>query len=300
MKLIVNFHVIDDHNIGDRLSAPVEYFDFPGFETIKADIRKIDDFINAYQDKLTLYDRVVFIIGGGGLLFSRFLDSFQKLKIICPKATLIAWGIGQQIYLNQSLLTPKEFPYGDYLEGFDMIGIRDYEQDYSWVPCASCLHPLFDLKREIKHEFVVFSHKKFQLHINGLPRITNDSSSFQEVLDFLGSGETILTSSYHGAYWGTLLGRKVLAFPFSSKFYTLKHSPGLYPIQQWTQFSRKITLFGKTLYQKYDKNKFTCSIKEWKAELKNCQFYPHSLRECRDQNKLYYAQLLEFLQGSST
>lgn len=296
MRLIVNFYVIDDHNIGDRLSAPLEYFEFPGFETIKVDIRKIDDFIKAYQNKLTLYDRIVFIIGGGGLLFNRFLESFQKLKSICPKASLIAWGIGQQIYLNQNRPIPKEFPYGDYLEGFDKVGIRDYEQGYSWIPCASCLNPLFDLNREIKHEFVVFSHKKFQIHINGLPRITNDSLSFQDVLDFLGSGETILTSSYHGAYWGTLLGRKVLAFPFSSKFYTLKHSLGLYPVEKWEQFSRKITLFGKTLYQQYDSHKFTCSIDGWNAALKNCQSYPNSLRECREQNQLYYAQILEFLQ----
>ena len=113
-----------------------------------------------------------------------------------------------------------------YLDGVDLVGIRDYDVGLPWVPCASCMHPEFDRPRSPKHEVVVFSHKKFRLNIKGLPTFTNKEVDFRAVLDFLGSGETILTSSFHGAYWGTLLGRKVLAFPFSSKFFWLKAPSG--------------------------------------------------------------------------
>jgi len=37
----------------------------------------------------------------------------------------------------------------------------------------------------------------------------------------LGSGETIITNSFHGAYWALLMGRKVLIYvPWCSKFVT--------------------------------------------------------------------------------
>ena len=45
-------------------------------------------------------------------------------------------------------------------------------------------------------------------------------------IHYVGSTNYIITNSYHGAYWGTLLGKKVmLVGPWSSKFYGLKHRP---------------------------------------------------------------------------
>jgi hypothetical protein len=304
IPLIINVHVIDPHNIGDTLSAPVNYFDFPGFEVLKADIRHLEKFVQAHFEELQNRDRIYIIVGGGGLLFTRFFRAFQQLKSLFPQAFLIAWGIGQQIY-EQTMDREKilqDFPYADYLERFNIIGIRDYGLAHEahsprieWVPCASCLHPLFDVPREIKHPYVVFSHQKFQLNFPAFPRMTHDCQDFKAVLDFLGSGEIILTSSYHGAYWGTLLGRKVLAFPFSTKFQTLKHSPAVYPVAKWTPSNFQIHLFGKTLYQRLNLKKFTCSLEDWQSFVPQCQTYPQALGECRERNQQFFQQLLQSL-----
>ena len=236
--------------------------------------------------------------GGGGLLYTRFQSYFKTLREYRKSGNigkLIAWGMGQQSYNLDNLDNLAKFEYNSYLDSFDLSGIRDYGQALPWLPCASCMHPAFDRPRKIKHELVVFSHKKFQVNIPGLPRLTNANQSFEQVLDFLGSGETIITSSYHGAYWGILLGRKVLAFPFSTKFYTFKHLPTLYPSKKWKQASWKFLIFKKQIYQHWYKNKFFCDCSDWQTLLKDCQAYPDSLEECRKENQKFYEQCLEML-----
>lgn len=290
MSKIINSYVIDNTNIGDLFSAPYQYFEFPGYNFENIDIRNLT--ANHIQGKHV-------IIGGGGLAFSRFLETFQVLSQqrtnhANHQTKLIIWGIGQQIYHDYSALDIKNFDYTPYTEGFDLVGIRDYHYG-NWVPCASCMHPSFDKKREVKHEFVVFSHKKFQIEFPPFPRMTNCNQNLEEILDFLGSGETILTSSYHGAYWGTLLGRKVLAFPFTSKFYTLKHLPGIYPVQKWFQAQFKVSLFGKTLHESFYENKFICHHPDWREFLKKSQTYPESLAENRDRNRYFYEQVMDLL-----
>jgi hypothetical protein len=280
MTAIVNLHVIDPDNIGDLLSAPTHYFDFPGCVSA-ADLRYVTG--EPTQNHL--------IVGGGGLLFSRFLESFQTLSQ-SQRGQLIAWGIGQQTYGNFDPKTIQSFKYSEYLDRFDLVGIRDINMGYNWVPCASCMHSAFDQPRSIKHEFVVFSHRKFQIHMDGFPRMTHANDRLEAVLDFLGSGETILTSSYHGAYWGTLLGRKVLAFPFSSKFATFKHQPGLYPVQRWFNPGRKIQVWGKVLHDSRDKSRLVCETEGWRSATQDCPIYPESLAECRDRNQWFYQQVL--------
>ncbi|MCG6134761.1 MAG: polysaccharide pyruvyl transferase family protein [Nostoc sp. LLA-1] len=287
MKSIINYHVIDPTNIGDLFSAPTKYFSFPGYTVEQADIRTIN--IDDIRDKHI-------IVGGGGLLYSPFLDSFAKLIESKAHTKLIAWGIGQQAYGTSGKIQELDnFDYSQYLKNFDLVGIRDFNHKYNWVPCSSCMHPGFDKKREIKHEFVVFSHKKFQIKIGNFPHLTNNNQDIAEILDFLGSCETILTSSYHGAYWGTLLGKKVLSFPFSSKFSTLKHPTGIFPIQKWVQNKFKLSIFNKTLLELHYKNKFSCKIDNWQHYLKDCKSYPESLSENRERNHWYYSQILDTL-----
>ncbi|MGB3190723.1 MAG: hypothetical protein WBB43_15030 [Limnoraphis sp.] len=290
MKTIANYHVIDPTNIGDLLSSPLNYFDFPGYEVSKIDIRTLDK-AEAEDDSQSLLTHHA-IVGGGGLMFDRFLNHFQRLQARKNGYRLVLWGAGHQIYqLDRSV----QFDYTPYLEQFDCVGIRDFDLGYDWVPCVSCMHEAFDRQYSIQHEFVVFSHKKFQITIDKFPRKTNESENFEEIIRFLASGETILTSSFHGAYWGTLLGRKVLAFPFTSKFFTLKHPVALYPVEKWRQPKRQIKLFGKTLYQHFDETKFLCETEDWRSHLDQCQSYPNSLQECRERNRWFYNQVMNNL-----
>lgn len=286
LPLLTNLHVVDHSNIGDLLSAPLKYFQFPGYQCEIQDLRTIDshDVSNTHV-----------IVGGGGLLYKRFLPQIETVNAKVDKRKLIFWGVGQQHYVsNRSALKP--FDYKPYTSQGHLVGVRDDHMSHDWVPCVSCMHSAFDKLRKPQHELVVFSHKKFQIDMPGIPRMTNASSSFEEVLDFLGSGETILTSSFHGAYWGTLLGRKVLAFPFSSKFFTLRHPITIYPIDRWTQIKWQLKVFGKVLYTvKHEQGKLTCGSANWRQYLKNTVAYPDSLQECRERNHWFYQQALQIL-----
>ena len=51
----------------------------------------------------------------------------------------------------------------------------------------------------------------------------NGSGDLNGALAFLASGETVITSTYHGAYWGLMLGRKVIVVPWATKFLGFRH-----------------------------------------------------------------------------
>ena len=284
MPKLINLHVLDEKNVGDLLSSPLRYFDFPGYNCEARDLRTFDT--------QNIKDAHI-IIGGGGLLFKRFLPNIEAVYKDKGVGQHIFWGVGQQSYqITQKIA----FDYEPYTSRSNLVGVRDDNMIHPWVPCVSCMHPSFDKPRTTEHEFVIFSHKKFQINIPGIPRITNEESDFDKVLDFLGSGETILTSSFHGAYWGTLLGRKVLAFPFSSKFFTLRHQPALYPVKKWSRNRWKFSIFGKTLYSlNHNGEKLACDISNWREYVREIQVFPNSLKECRSRNQWFYERVMTTL-----
>ena len=70
----------------------------------------------------------------------------------------------------------------------------------------------------------------FLKKINGLDYPTIDMNltkhKIDEIIRFIAESEIILTSSYHGAYWGFLLNKKVVINGnWSTKFDTLKYQP---------------------------------------------------------------------------
>jgi hypothetical protein len=289
---LTNYHVVDHSNIGDLMSSPLMYFDFPGFDCQTSDLRDINDKLD---NSPSILQNQIAILGGGGLLFERFLPSIQSLQNSSSITASIIWGAGQQRYGSIKSVNFQEFDYASYTDTFKLVGIRDFDCGYDWVPCVSCMHPSFDKVRSPCHEYVVFSHKKFQISFPEFPRMTNENADMDSILDFLGSGETILTSSFHGAYWGTLLGRKVLAFPFSSKFFTLKHRPAFHSIKKWSNTQWKLSIFNKVLYELKYKNKFTCSLEGWQRSSQRIQAYPDSLEECREQNRNFHEKVLDVL-----
>lgn len=64
-------------------------------------------------------------------------------------------------------------------------------------------------------------------------KITKKKNALEKAIKFLSEAEYIITNSFHGAYWATLLNRKVIVLPFSKdgnikfsdKFLTLKYKP---------------------------------------------------------------------------
>ena len=231
---IINYSRCDDrHNVGDAHSSPLRYFDF-GRPVL-------------YRDILTVAASSVFsdprqpvIVGGGGLFFPRWTEKIRRLTERCI-GPLIVWGAG----VNEHHKVTSALP--EYLRRFNLVGIRDFGLGYEWVPCASCMHHGFDKPRTIKHEIVVYSHHCHLLPLREFPSLANNSMDLVTVLDFLGSADVILTNTYHGAYWGILLGRKVIAFPFSSRFHYLKYKIPLCSWQTWRDFVRHARTFPGAL-----------------------------------------------------
>ncbi len=140
------------------------------------------------------------------------LDQFTKTN------KCIAWGIGHNFHNGET-----KIDYKNYLSNFRLIGVRDFGF-HQHVPCASCMSNVFDKKYEITNETVIYEHHEHPINMD-FPKMTNLGINLEEKIKFLGSAETIITSSYHGAYWGMLLNRKVkVEIPFSSKFYGFKNN----------------------------------------------------------------------------
>lgn len=80
------------------------------------------------------------VILGGGLIDN--VDFDQNIIAISNSKfnKLIIWGAGFNRHFTESS-TSKII-----LSKADLIGIRDWDFGYDWVPCPSCMHPIFDKK----------------------------------------------------------------------------------------------------------------------------------------------------------
>jgi hypothetical protein len=215
--------VVIDNNAGETLVSPFDYFDFP-VETVKLNLGSNDFDYESLEGKFIVY-------GGGGAIHIPSEDYndgiFKGVEIISDLSPwLVAWGVGHNIHGSTKIKYPESF-----LTKFRLIGVRDIGQvgvlkdgqhhNLPWVPCVSCMDELFHHKYEIKHSIVATGHFLDSYNL-GVPSIEHVGTPAEEVIPFIASGETVLTNSYHGAYWGLLLNRKVIVFnPMSSKFYGL-------------------------------------------------------------------------------
>lgn len=138
------------------------------------------------------------------------------------------WGAGHN---SSNFIKFKEIRWPRELARFTKVGIRDYDEfsKFQWAPCASCMHPALEKKYAIKNDVIWFEHKKQLIKDFGddaIPRFINSGSNVEQTIELLGSANIILTNSYHGAYWGTLLKKRVIVIgAWSSKFSWLKHQP---------------------------------------------------------------------------
>jgi hypothetical protein len=202
----VNLHVLNTPNIGDRKCAPSLYFNSAG---------KNQDLWQAGAQGGPL------IIGGGGLLHPSFTAKLASL-VEQSNGPKIVWGVGTNTHgVNHQAQQA-------WLDSCDLIGLRDWGSGRRWVPCASCMSPEFDRDEPPKYRAVVYRHAGEADNIPdrmGLPTLTNHASNLSDVVSFLLSGEFVITNTYHGMYWATLLRRKVIVYPFSSRHFFLKHQP---------------------------------------------------------------------------
>jgi hypothetical protein len=253
MKNRFNLHHRTTLNTGDLVCAPSLYFD------LDCEVKDLWTFAQPPDSQI--------IIGGGGLFSGSFLPFMENSISQASKGVL--WGIGTNVHN-----APKE-PYPSWIKDC-LVGLRDYPNDFAWVPCPSCMNGAFDRKYKVEREFVVYRHHKDPdslLPPFDAPTLTNSvegansiDAAFERAVSFLGSAEYVITDTYHGAYWATLLGRKVIVYPFSTR-------------HRWTKF--KYPLLGP--------------LDDWRAAFKEAVAYQHALEECRAANLLFYRRVMKFL-----
>ena len=224
------------------------------------------------------------IFGGGGLMgFDGHDKHTRALEILRQYAAsggrVVLWGVGHNRTQDFSawLQSVGSQPYGD-LEGLH-VGVRDFGTAWRWVPCASSLHEGFDASRPAPDVPVVaFLHGGLSVDehdLAGIPLMKNFATksdlkkrrTLDGVLDFLSRGEVVLTNSYHGAYWATLLGRRVIAVPNSSKFLAFRHAPAMVP-----------------------------ELSRWRSVMGDARPYPTALRDAREANWDYFSSLRSILE----
>ncbi|BEU99984.1 hypothetical protein [Novosphingobium olei] len=236
----------DETNVGDAFCAPSRYFDITGPEQ---DILELD------QQGLS----GVVIVGGGGLIAQTFAPAMTALAECRPRLdALIGWGMGESLHVDRKggMVMPFAGALPDYLGAYDLLGVRDFGTPYRWTPCASCMSPEFDRVRDQPTKpFVIYEHKRIPVPIDGQDRLTNDGNDISGVLDFLASGEVVITNSYHGAYWATLLGRRVVAIPNMSKLYRLKHAPAVGRAEHWRQLAEVAVAYPEALAECREANR---------------------------------------------
>lgn len=275
--MLINLHRLNTNNVGDLRCAPALYFqdrlpmqriEILGFSPQEAPEE---------ADRMAWTQRVenarAIILGGGGLLnidfFEPALTHISSIKRVNQK--IIIWGAGHNAWIINDW---RELKPNISLEkyNFDLIGIRDDNQPFDWVPCVSCMDPIFTKSKTSKYEIGLYAHVDTiktpdlnqRLPVN-LPTLDN-SASFDEAISFIGDCEMILTDSYHGVYWATLLGKRVIAFPSSSKFYDFRHPVPL------------------------------CDPSDWKRYRRVSVAYPEALAECRDANERFANKVAALVQ----
>lgn len=215
-------------NVGDGAAVPtrcLEAFNpsvYPRASDVEVDLTTVQ------SDFFQKSGASAAVVGAGGFLMPSLLAFLHALLHAKPARPVVVWGVGSNYPMD---LQGPEYPH--WLGNATLIGLRDIGSPYQWTPCPSCLHPGLRRSRAKTRRVVVYEHRENPLPTKlGFPWIANDApGGLDEVLDFLGSAEVVVTNSYHGAYWGTLLGaRVVVANPFSTKFGRLPWSPPVWTV----------------------------------------------------------------------
>jgi len=311
-------HAMDENNPGDWWSTPKHYF--PKFKNATVShVKNFDQDIGKID---------VLVYGGGDLLSSannKYRKWLEKTITEYQPRKLVGWGLG---------LSPEYFKMegNQLLKNFDYLGCRlpvldpnffhkmhiKEMDNYEYVPCASCLHPVFDdNNEEIRHDIGILHHKNWPINnrwIRGAlgdssyQQIFNSPNNIENMVDFIKKSDRIITSSYHGAYWSMLLGKKTLVVkqPLHvmppevqdtrfKMFNIHKDQNQIYRELELNRFRKyKIPASWKfssrTLGFADNKVKrFLHSINNWEYAVQDKNF----LTECREKSKNFYSKVFE-------
>lgn len=236
-------HLATTPNVGDRACSPARYFDWG------------DKLVQDYGQTVPATKLAIF---GGGQTFRQAAHG-AVFDALAAQHRII-WGIGissrQRARLEFDMMADAATLISSRVK--DTPGCR-------FVPCVSAMAHHFDAPPQPRHAVVLFWHHTKSQRLqrpDTIPALSNHGSSLATSLDFIASGETVVTNSYHGTYWAMCLGRKVLCLPFSDKFTGFLDDPE------------------------------TASADEWPAHLSRARRHPEILDHARAANRAFHADVM--------
>jgi len=259
---IINIHHTANRNIGDRYCRPLDYFPEVCHGWRVRDVAATD---RARIDSLR---GQIVILGGGGMLHP-WPWEHVLYPLLAGGNRVIAWGIGHHHdavhshsgTIERNWRSSVKHYLTDYdLSRFALCGLRDVVDWPIYAPCSTCMHPVFDAPVKPTQDYVLYEHGDLEpIDIDGLPRMSNTGPArIEEVATFLASGRTVITNTYHGAYWATLLGRRVAVYePWCTKFSLMR-----YPLVE-------------------------CTRDDWRERSSSAPMYPGALAECRSATRAF-------------
>jgi hypothetical protein len=261
MILFVNR--LSDPNIGDRLANPIQYFRHLFLDAEACEIHMSGTPEATSLAKILKKRASGLVIGGGGLLGQPYFNADLKFWCDAFEGPKIFWGGGHNSHDPHGLkfAQASKVRYSG-IQRFDIVGLRDSGSPYAWVPCVSCMHPAQKMSRGSGRRYAFLLHRDTRANPNFLAELSppddamvvyNDEP-FSVVLGAIRQSGAVVTNSYHGAYWSTLTGRKVVVVGGGTKVTMMKHSPAY------------------------------AAPSGWKAALESAHIYPDALEECRQVN----------------
>ncbi|MCU0858669.1 MAG: hypothetical protein MUC65_09740 [Pontiellaceae bacterium] len=164
---------------------------------------------------------------GGGVYKDFGVKALPSKGIPIKKSVM--WAVGQSLCSGVDKLdVVTSLPYADWATR----DVDAVESESRYLPCASCMHPMLDQP----------GGKETLLFLNADSKVIGDPSAHENLQfmarhrgwnllfnncsaavfsDALACSGTVVTNSYHGAYWGLLSGRSVVLMGYSSKFRSL-------------------------------------------------------------------------------
>tara|TARA_B100000123_G_C25736728_1_gene431811 strand:+ start:234 stop:1898 length:1665 start_codon:yes stop_codon:yes gene_type:complete len=218
-------------NAGDYYCSPRLFYGFNDYKIEYLEYTDNWDSINKTKNSIVIF-------GGGGIIDTN-KDRSKYYKTLEKSNVYFHWGSGSnKLNLKEVnwMPSPNEIDIcDDIFENFIFVGRRDYLKNYydnhEYVPCVSCKIGLLQNNYEIKRRIGIIQHMWLKQITNlNYPTISMDLNKYNinEIIKFIGESEIIITGSFHGAYWGHLMQKKVIINgSWSSKFDTLKYKPTL-------------------------------------------------------------------------
>ncbi len=195
----VFLHIRNTRNLGDLASCPAD-----GFRAFD-DCDRLD-----WRDWPKIAPGTPLILGGGGLFMK---GTVQALWAMLNKHPVAIWGAG----LNYPLSVfdaEEEAALVAELKRCGVVGVRNpkfaAKHGFDFVPCASAMSECLEDRHYENRLFTVLAYEHLDRRFAGsrYPAITNHGDSFFAAVNHIASAGQIVTNSYHGAYWTSLLGRE--------------------------------------------------------------------------------------------